>query len=78
MNIIGDKNAAEILTRAATRTDKEPGLRISYFEGDYSSEVNKTAVGKAAYGLAQAGLVRLFQKKIQDEPRLYSYIAEVV
>lgn len=78
MNLIGNKNAVEMLTRAATRYDKEQGLKVAYAEGEFCDNINQTEVGKMAYSLYEQGKVRLFQKKIQDSPRRYQYIAEVV
>ena len=77
MNLTGHKQAADLLHRAATRTDREKGLMIAYAEGDFSSNINQSQVGKVAYELAQSGHVRLFQKKLTDEPRTYQYIAQV-
>lgn len=78
MNLTGKDNAAELLKRAATRNDRERGMMIAYAEGNFSSNINQLAVGKVAYELAQSGNVRLFQKKLTDEPRVYQYIAQVV
>lgn len=78
MNLTGKNNAAELLKRAATRRDRESGLMIAYAEGNFSSNINQLSVGKVAYELAQSGNVRLFQKKLTDEPRVYQYIAQVV
>lgn len=78
MNICFDKDAAEKLERQAARSDKQPGLRIAYFEGDFADEVGLSNVGKVAWSLYERGLVLLMQKRISNEPRRYVYIAEVV
>lgn len=75
MNLTDNPKAADLLHRAATRTDRQKGLIIAYAEGDFSSNVNQSRVGKVAYELAQSGHVRLFQKKLTDEPRVYQYLA---
>jgi len=77
INLTQSKTAVETLTRAATRIDREPGQKYVYFQGDYSSEVNRTAIGKAAWALMQAGKLRLVQRIVTKEPRLYDYIAVV-
>jgi len=77
INLTQSKTAVETLTRAATRIDREPGQKYVYFQGDYSSEVNRTPIGKAAWALMQAGKLRLVQKIVTKEPRLYDYIAVV-
>lgn len=77
MNLTDHKQAAELLHRQATRSDRERGLMIAYAEGDFSSNIGQSQVGKAAYQLQESGHVRLFQKRIQDEPRLYQYLAVI-
>lgn len=77
MNLTENPKASDLLHRAATRTDRQKGLMIAYAEGDFSSNINQSHVGKVAYELAQSGHVRLFQKKLTDEPRLYQYIAVI-
>jgi len=77
INLTQSKTAIETLTRAATRIDREPGQKYIYFQGDYSSEVNRTPIGKAAWALMKGGKLRLVQRIVTKEPRLYDYIAVV-
>lgn len=78
IDLTGDKNASDRLVSICRNKNREAGQWIIYAEGNFSSNINQTAVGKAAYELSQSGLVRLFQKRISDEPRRYVYLAEVV
>lgn len=71
------KDPARVL-RNALHPDINPrGTTILYHEGDYGDGINNKPVGLAAWELAQAGLVHLFQKLISKEPRRYAYYAVV-
>lgn len=56
---------------------REKGDWIAYAEGDFGDEIGKTPVGKAAMEYAEDGMLHLFQRKVQDEPRRYVYLGRV-
>lgn len=51
------------------------GAWIVYHTGDYSDEIGRTVTGKLAMSLQQQGRVVLVQRRINDDPRMYEYIA---
>lgn len=73
INLTYTKDGARALN---TAIKTEPAkTRIVYHEGCFSDDVNRMAIGRAAWEAAQKGLVHLFQKKLADER--YLYLVEV-
>ena len=72
------KDPARVLKNATEPNINPKGTFLVYHIGDYLDAINTKPVGRMAWDLAQSGRVRLFQKVIEQEPRKYAYIAEVV
>ena len=72
------KDPARVLRNAVEPNINQKGTWLIYHMGDYADDINTKPVGRMAWDLAQSGRVRLFQKVIEQEPRKYAYIAEVV
>jgi hypothetical protein len=72
------KDPARVLRNAVEPNINPKGTFLVYHIGDYLDAVNNTAVGRMAWQLQEAKRVRLFQKVIEQEPRRYAYIAQIV
>lgn len=78
INLTKHPEAARVLQNACKPNANPRGTWIQYAEGDYSSAVHNTVVGRAAWTLHEAGLLLLCQKRLQDEPRIYAYVGVVL
>lgn len=78
INLTKSKEPDRVLRNACKPNANPRGTWIVYHTGDYSDSVNQTKVGRAAWELAQTGVVLLCQKLLQSEPRQYAYVAVVL
>lgn len=72
------KDPTRVLRNAVELNINPSGSWLIYHIGDYADSINNTPVGRMAWDLAQSGRVRLFQKVIEQSPRKYSYLAQVI
>jgi len=72
------KDPVRVMQNACKPNANPRGTWIIYAQGDYSSNVHNTAVGRAAWALHEAGRLMLCQKRLQDEPRVYAYVGVVL
>ena len=81
MNVIDlteHPDAVRVLQNACKPNANPYGTWLIYHRGSYSDGINQTKIGRAAWELSEAGVVRLVQKLVSFEPREYFYVAVVV
>ena len=66
-----DNPDAETILRRVKQGKYAKGTVIEYHIGDYSDLIGLTWLGKSMYSLRDK--VVLYQKRLSDDPRVYSY-----